>query len=188
MNQHGSNGRTRVLFLVEGHTDIRFVTGLAGVCDLTLVVPARPFRSSGLDNRIREAGLSIPIHEIPGGRVSFQVRSLIWLFRNASNFDVILTQELLRGTLNASMASLTSGVPVVANILVPATEYFRCRRERRQVGWLTAWSGEWVIRILMSVNGRVVARCAAWGPYLQSIARKYSSRVVAGQYYGVDTD
>ncbi len=187
MNGNESGRQTRVLFLVEGHTDIRFVTGLAGVCDLTLVVPSRPFRFSGLDNRIREAGVSIPIHEIPGGRISFQARSLIWLFRNARRFDVILTQELLRGTLNANMASLTSRVPVVANILVPATEYFRCRRERRQVSWLTAWSGEMVIRILMSMNGRVVARCAAWGPYLQSIARQYCTRVVAGHYYGVDT-
>ncbi len=178
--------RTRVLFLVEGHTDIRFVTGLASVCDLTLVVPSIPFRSSGLDNRIREAGLSITIHEIPGGRVMFQARSLGWLISNARRFDVILTQELLRGTLNANLASLIRGVPVVANILVPATEYFRCRRERRQVGWLTAICGEAVIRMLLTVNGKVVARCAAWGPYLQSIARAYCSRVVAGHYYGID--
>ena len=187
MNSNPTGGRTKVLFLVEGHTDIRFVTGLASVCDLTLVVPARPFRSSGLDNRIREAGVSIPIHEIRGGRVSFQARSLLWLFQNARQFDVILTQELLRGTLNANMASLIRHVPVVANILVPATEYFRCRRERKQVGWFTAFCGELVIRMLLTVNGRVVARCAAWGPYLQSIARKYSDRVVAGHYYGVDT-
>ena len=39
----------RVLFFVEGFTDIRFVVGLSEICDLTLVTPARAFRESGLD-------------------------------------------------------------------------------------------------------------------------------------------
>lgn len=179
-------GRTRVIFLVEGHTDIRFVTGLASACDLTLVVPSIPFRSSGLDNRIREAGVSFPIHEIPGGRISFQVRSLVWLLRNARNYEVILTQELLRGTLNANICSVLTGVPVVANVMVPALEYFRCRRERSQLDAFTSFFGELLIQLLTWVNGRIVTRCAALGPYLQGLARRHSRRVVPSLYYGVD--
>ena len=38
----------RVLFFVEGFTDIRFVAGLSEICDLTLAVPARAFRESGV--------------------------------------------------------------------------------------------------------------------------------------------
>ena len=178
---------TRVLFLVEGHTDIRFVVGLAGICDLTLVVSEAPFRASGLDNRIREAGLVIPVHELPGGRLSFQWRSFTWLWRNAREFDVVLSQELLRGTLSANLACVPRGVPVVVSVLVPAIEYFRCRRERRQIGPVEAWLGEQVMRWLMTVNGRWVTRCVAWGPYLRSVAARYSKRVQLGHYYGVDT-
>ena len=34
----------RVLFFVEGFTDIRFVVGLSEICDLTLAVPAGAYR------------------------------------------------------------------------------------------------------------------------------------------------
>ena len=177
----------RVLFVVEGHTDIRFVTGLAGVCDLTMLVPAATFRASGLDNRMREAGLKVPVHELPGGRLAFQWRSFVWLWRHARDFQVILSQELLRGTLSANLAGSLRRVPVVASVLVPAIEYFRCRRERRQIGPVTAWAGETLMRWLMTVNGRLVTRCVAWGPYLQSVAGRYCARVQPGHYYGVDT-
>jgi hypothetical protein len=34
----------RVLYFVEGFTDIRFVVGLSEICDLTMAVPAGPLR------------------------------------------------------------------------------------------------------------------------------------------------
>ena len=37
----------RVLFFVEGFTDIRFLIGLSEICDLTVAVPSRAYRSSG---------------------------------------------------------------------------------------------------------------------------------------------
>ncbi|HTH47284.1 MAG TPA: glycosyltransferase family 4 protein, partial [Candidatus Limnocylindria bacterium] len=178
----------RVLFVVEGHTDIRFVTGLATICELTLLVATVAFRASGLDNRMREAGLRVPVRELPGGRLAFQGRSFVWLWRHAQEFDVVLSQELLRGTLSANLACSLRGVPVVASVLVPAIEYFRCRRERRQIGPLKAWAGETLMRWLMTVNGRLVTRCVAWGPYLQTVAARYCARVEPGHYYGVDTD
>jgi hypothetical protein len=61
----------RVLFFVEGFTDIRFVVGLSEVCDLTLAVPARAFRESGLDERLRESGAAWQLHAIEGGRSRF---------------------------------------------------------------------------------------------------------------------
>ena len=33
--------KPRVLFFVEGNTDIRFIVGLSEICDLTMAVPAR---------------------------------------------------------------------------------------------------------------------------------------------------
>lgn len=177
----------RVLFVVEGHTDIRFVVGLAGICDLTMLVPAAAFRASGLDNRLREAGLRVTVHELSGGRVAFQWKSFLWLWRHAPRFDVVFSQELLRGTLSANLACSPRGIPVVASVLVPAIEYFRCRRERRQIGPLRSWLGETVMRWLMTVNGRLVSRCVAWGPYLCSVAARYSAAVQPGHYYGVDT-
>src|SRR6185503_2771723 len=59
----------RVLFFVEGHTDIRFVVGLSEICDLTLLAPARAFRESGLDERLRESGAAVQVRTIEGGRL-----------------------------------------------------------------------------------------------------------------------
>jgi len=47
--------RLRVLFFVEGFTDIRFVVGLSQVWDLTLAVPAQPYAASGLKTRVAQA-------------------------------------------------------------------------------------------------------------------------------------
>ena len=38
----------RVIFFVEGFTDIRFVVGLSRICELTIIVPARQYAQSGL--------------------------------------------------------------------------------------------------------------------------------------------
>ena len=43
----------RVLFFVEGFTDIRFVVGLSEICELTMVVPGAPYRESGLERARR---------------------------------------------------------------------------------------------------------------------------------------
>jgi glycosyltransferase involved in cell wall biosynthesis len=71
---------------------------------------------------------------------------------------------------------------------ISPVEYFRCRRERGQIGPLTAFAVEGVIRGLMTVNGRLATRCIALGPYLTNIAARYSTRTRAGAYYGIDTD
>jgi len=78
----------------------------------------------------------VVVEEIGGGRLAFQVRSWRYLWRRAADFDVILSQELLRGSLNATVISQLRGVPVVTYMGIAPVEYFRCRRERRQVGWL----------------------------------------------------
>ncbi|MCC6235350.1 MAG: glycosyltransferase [Verrucomicrobiales bacterium] len=179
-------GRVKVLFVVEGNTDIRFVTGLASVCDLTLLVPQRHYEGSGLDVRVAESGATLRVVRIPGGRAAYQARSFAWLLRYASRFQVLLTQELLRGTLNASLAGRLHRVPVLAHILIPPLEYFACRRARGQ-NPLTAALGRAVIRTLLALNGRLVTRCLAWGPYLQTVARRSCRHVEPGHYYGIDT-
>jgi glycosyltransferase involved in cell wall biosynthesis len=178
----------RVLFLVEGFTDIRFVVGLSEVCDLTMAVARGPYESGGLKGRVRESGASLTVEEIPGGRLAFQSRSLAYVWRRARDFDVILAQEVLRGALSASLAGSLRGVPVVTYMGVAPAEYFRCRRERRQIGWLRWRAGDALIRTLMTVNGRLAARCLAMGPYLRDVAARYCPRSEVGLYYGVDTD
>jgi D-inositol-3-phosphate glycosyltransferase len=71
---------------------------------------------------------------------------------------------------------------------IAPVEYFRCRRERRQISASRAWLGETVIRFLMKWNGRLAARTLAMGPYLRDIAARNSDRAMVGLYYGVDTD
>jgi glycosyltransferase involved in cell wall biosynthesis len=178
--------KPRVLFFVEGYTDIRFVVGLSEICDLTMAVPARAYGESGLKARVAASGARLHVHEIAGGRAAFQLRSLAYLWRAVPGFDVVLAQEMLRGALNATVVGAMRGVPVVTTLALPPVEYFRCRRERRQIGAFGAWAGESVIRALMTVNGRLATRCLALGPYLQDIARRYCAATEPGYYYGVD--
>ena len=91
--------KLRVLFFVEGFTDIRFVVGLSEICDLTMAVPAQAYESSSLKARVIESGARLSVREIPGSRLAFQARSLTYLWREARKFDVILSQEVLRGSL-----------------------------------------------------------------------------------------
>lgn len=178
----------KILFFVEGFTDIRMVLGVAALGKLTLIVPARQFAESGLKERIRQSGIQVNTEEIEGGRLAYQFRSFLFLWRRARKFTVILSQELLRGTLNAALVGWMRGVPVVTIVGMPPVEYFRCRRERGQIGPLKAWLGESVIRALMTVNGRLVASCVACGPFLESMAARYCRRTRLGCFYGVDTD
>jgi glycosyltransferase involved in cell wall biosynthesis len=177
-----------VLFFVEGFTDIRFVVGLSEVCDLTLAVPSRKYVESELKSRVAQSGAKLRVDEIPGGRLSFQVRSLRYLWRRARQFDVILAQEALRGALNANLVGALRGVPVVTYTCYAPVDYYRCRRERGQIpGWRAA-AGEAVIRALLTINGRLATRCVAMGPYLRDKAARYCPRTEVGLYYGVDTD
>jgi alpha-1,6-mannosyltransferase len=79
-------------------------------------------------------------------------------------------------------------VPVVTYMGISPIEYFRCRRERGQIGALAAWGGELAIRVLMHVNGALASRALVMGPYLETVAAPFSRRVVLGRYYGVDVD
>jgi glycosyltransferase involved in cell wall biosynthesis len=172
----------RVLFLVEGFTDIRFVAGLSQISALTMAIPSRTYEASGLKDRILASGVRIAVDTIPGGRLAFQARSLAYLWRRVRDFDVILAQEVLRGALNATVIGCLRGVPVVTYMALPPAQYFRCRRERQQIGWLKWFFGDTLIRAMMTLNGRLASRCLALGPYLRDVATEI------GLYYGVDTD
>ena len=177
----------RVLFFVEGFTDIRFLVGLSEICDLTVAVPSRAYRSSGLADRVAGSGARLRVDEIPGGRAAYQLRSLRYLWRCVGGFDVVLAQEMLRGALNANLAGILKGVPVVTYMGISPIEYFRCRKERRQIGTLAAVGGELAIRTLMWANGAMASRALVMGPYLAGVAAPFSRRVAQGRYYGVDT-
>ncbi len=178
----------RVLFFIEGFTDIRFVVGLSEICDLTLAAAARPYAEGGLKERVAQSGIRIAVDEIPGGRLAFQLASLRHLWRVAPRFDVILAQEVLRGALSANLAGALRRVPVVTFTALSPVEYFRCRRERGQIGLVKAVTGELAIRALMRINGLLAARCVALGEYLRGVASRYCRRCEVGLYYGVDTD
>jgi glycosyltransferase involved in cell wall biosynthesis len=178
----------KVLFFVEGHTDIRFVTGLSGICSLTLAVPMAAYANSGLKQRIEAIKVPVDVVEIRGGRLRFQLASFVYLLKHADDFHVILCQEVLRGALNATIVGKLKRTPVVTYMGIAPVEYFRCRRERGLIGPIKAWVGELVIRSLMKMNGMLTTRCLAMGPYLKNIAVRYCPRTEVGLYYGVDTD
>jgi glycosyltransferase involved in cell wall biosynthesis len=171
---------------VEGFTDIRFVTGLSEICDLTLVVPARQYRESDLKGRVARSGCRLTVAEVSGGRLAFQFHSLRFLLKQGHSFDVILAQEMLRGAFNANLAGRLLAIPVVTYLGISPIEYFRCRYERRQIGILKALVGEMALRCILAINGRLCRRCLAMGPYLERVAARYCSRSCLGLYYGVD--
>ena len=177
----------RVLFLVEGNTDIRFVLGLSEISSLTMAVPSIAYAESGLKQRVEAAGISVAVDEIRGGRVRFQATSLVFLLRHARKFDVILCQDVLRGAMNSTLIGALTSTPVLTYMCIAPVEYFRCRYERGQCGWLRTLAGTTVIRLLMFLNGKLATHCIALGPYLREIAANYCPRTVTGLYYGVDT-
>lgn len=177
----------KVLYFCEGFTDIRFVTGLSQICDLTLVAPAWEFQVSGLADRIADSGATLRVDVIEGRRPAFQVRSFLYLLRHIRKHDVVLSQEMVRGSLNATIVGRLMGVPVVTYLGIAPVEYYRCRRERGRVGWLEAMAGELFIRCAMQVSGRLATTALGMGPHLRDVAGAISRRAAIGGYYGVDT-
>jgi glycosyltransferase involved in cell wall biosynthesis len=178
----------KVLYFCEGFTDIRFVVGLSEICELTIAAPAWEFEVSGLANRIAQSGAQVEVHTIPGRRPAFQARSMMYLLRNLRAFDVVVSQEMVRGSLNATVAGKLLGVPVVTYLGVAPVEYYRCRRERRQIGMAEAFAGEAFIRFAMFVSGGLGTTALGMGPYLRDIAGAVSRHAEIGCYYGVDTE
>jgi len=178
----------KVLYFCEGFTDIRFVAGLAEICDLTLVTPDWEYQVSGLAERISQSGAQLKVETIPGRRPAFQARSFMYLLGHIREYDVVLSQEMVRGSLNATVAGRLMGVPVVTYLGISPVEYYRCRHERGEIGWVEAAAGEAFIRFAMGVSGRLGTTAVAMGPYLQKVASKASSHAVSGGYYGVDVD
>jgi len=180
--------RLRVLYFCEGYTDIRFVVGLSEICDLTMLAPVWEFRVSGLADRIAESGAQLRVVTIEGKRPAFQLRSFGYLLRNMRAFDVVLSQDMVRGSLNTTVAGKLLGVPVVTYLGIAPVEYYRCRRERGRIGWLEAVAGEAFIRFAMQVSGRLATTALGMGPYLRDVAGRISRRAAICGYYGVDTE
>lgn len=177
----------KLLYFCEGFTDIRFVTGLSEICDLTLAVPERQFRESGLAERVDASGARVTVDVIRGGRPAFQARSFLYLLRNIRTYDVVLSQEMVRGSLNATIAGRLRGVPVVTLLGVDPVAYYRCRRERGKIGWLEAAAGEMFIRVAMAISGGLSTLALGMGPYLRDVAGRTARRTGVSGYYGVDT-
>jgi glycosyltransferase involved in cell wall biosynthesis len=179
--------RMKVLYFCEGYTDIRFVVGLSEVCDLTLAIPATHLHESGLAARLAESPAQLQIDVIEGGRLAFQWRSLAYLFSSLRSFDVVLSQEMGRGSLNATALGKMLRVPVVCYLGTSPVEYFHCRRVRGQVGAVRAWASENFLSIAMRVTGALSSAVVTTGPYLRGMAMRIADRVVEGYYCGIDT-
>src|ERR1700688_3336943 len=82
------SSHAQVLFVVEGYSDIRFVTGLSEICELTMLVPSKQYRESGLRDRPLASGATVQVDELEGGRLRYQAASFRYLIQHARNFDV----------------------------------------------------------------------------------------------------
>jgi glycosyltransferase involved in cell wall biosynthesis len=177
----------KVLYFCEGYTDIRFVVGLSEICDLTMAIPARQLHESGLAARLAESSARVHVDAIEGGRLAFQWRSMSYLLSRLRSFDVVLSQEMGRGSLNATALGRALRVPVVCYLGTSPVEYFHCRRVRGQVGALRAWASETFLASAMRVTGALSSAVVTTGPYLERIAAQLAARVFEGYYCGIDT-
>src|SRR5688572_11689325 len=176
----------KLLFVVEGNTDIRFVDGLARRCDLTLLVPETHYRQSGLADRVNELRVKPSVMAIPGGRLLFQWRSFRWLWSHAGRYNIILAQEILRGAFNATLVGRLRGVPVACLVCLPHLEYFAKKRERGLIGEAGWQLGRAVISSLSWINGKLARRVFALGDHLVTYTARFTPRVSPATYYGVD--
>jgi glycosyltransferase involved in cell wall biosynthesis len=177
----------KVLYFCEGYTDIRFVVGLSEICDLTMAIPAKHLHESGLADRLAESKAPVHVETIEGGRLAFQWRSVLYLLRRVRAFDVVLSQEMGRGSLSATAVGKALGVPVVLYLGTSPVEYFHCRRIRGQVGPIRAWASETFLASAMRVTGALSSAVVTTGPYLAAMAARLASRVFEGYYCGIDT-
>jgi glycosyltransferase involved in cell wall biosynthesis len=180
--------RMKVLYFCEGYTDIRFVVGLSEICDLTLAIPEHHLHESGLAGRLAEASARVHVDAIKGGRLAFQWRSVLYLFSRLRAFDVVLSQEMGRGSLNATAVGTALRIPVVLYLGTSPVEYFRCRRLRGQVGAFRGWASETFLKTAMKVTGALSTAVVTTGPYLKEMAARVASRVFEGYYCGIDTN
>ena len=122
------------------------------------------------------------------GRLAFQWRSVLYLLRTLRSFDVVLSQEMGRGSLNATAVGKALRTPVVLYLGTSPVEYFRCRRIRGQVGRLRGWASETFLAAAMKVTGALSSGVVTTGPYLGAMAAPLAPRVFEGYYCGIDAD
>jgi len=178
----------KVLYFCEGYTDIRFVVGLSEICDLTMAIPEHHLHESGLAARLAERSARVQVDAIKGGRLAFQWRSLLYLYSKLRSFDVVLSQEMGRGSLNATALGKVMGIPVVLYLGTSPVEYFRCRRLRGQVGAVRAWASETFLATAMKATGMLSSAVVTTGPYLKVLASRLAAHVYEGYYCGIDTN
>ena len=158
----------KVLYFCEGYTDIRFVVGLSEMCDLTMAIPERQLHESGLAGPARRtcARACTSMRSKAAGLPSNGDRSRI-SFAKLRSFDVVLSQEMGRGSLNATALGKALRVPVVCYLGTSPVEYFHCRRVRGQVGMLRGWASETFLASAMRVTGALSSAVVTTGPYLR---------------------
>jgi glycosyltransferase involved in cell wall biosynthesis len=152
-----------------------------------MAIPERHLHESGLAGRLADSSARVHVHAIRGGRLAFQWRSVAYLLGRLRSFDVVLSQEMGRGSLNATVLGKVLNVPVVLYLGTSPVEYFRCRRVRGQVGPLRGWASETFLAGAMRVTGALSSAVVTTGPYLRDMAARLAPRVFEGYYCGVDT-
>lgn len=183
------NNKPKLLLFLEGNFDIRVIIGLQSHFDMTLIGPTKNLGiNQGIKERLEEAKTPVNLIEVDGGRLLYQIRSFFTLLKASKKHDLILSQESLRGSLNSSLVKILTNRPVITYNGIPPLEYFRCRYTRGQIGLIKWLFGATLIKTLLTINGLIIRKALAGGPYLIRYFEKYFSYVGSMQYYGVDTE
>ncbi|HUS61655.1 MAG TPA: glycosyltransferase family 4 protein [Acidimicrobiales bacterium] len=175
----------RAAYVTDSMTDLRMLEGIGMRTRLTLVAP------SSLGDRVTNFWPPRPPAEVdrellPGGRLAFVPRSIVWLLRNRRSIDVVFVLDNLAAALAATTARALGGPPVVIQVGRPTLDYLRCQR-----GLVPPW--KWTLKYavvwsLVQWNERRADAIGAVSEYCADQCRARNANVSFVPWYGVDTD
>lgn len=169
-------------YVADGMADIRMIEGLGRRARVTLVAPGvLGERTTNFWPPRPPAVASRAI--LPGGRIVFVPRAMLWLLRHRRDIDVVFALDNLTAALAATAARTLGGPPVVLQIGRPTLDYLRCQPPglRRTLRRLLAW-------LLVGLNERRADAIGAVSDYCATQCRQHNRLVRSVPWYGVDTD
>lgn len=181
----------RLIFVLEDTVDVRLLEILCRISSLTLIVPLETFYGSHLNHDIRNSGLNLPVHIIPGDRLEFHWRLARLLTSHPDRYDILMSQEERGTSLVAGILGKITGKPSLLFHEVPIEDYLwrqiqqkKLDGKKKQKLYITYLK----TRAVRAANRLLTSRCLAVGPYLANQFRRHSHKVTMCQSHGINTD
>lgn len=159
--------------------------GLSAHMDLTFLGPG------ALGDRLTNSwpprpGARVERVVLPGPRLVFALRTVVWLVRHRKRFDVAFVLDNLVAALAANIAHRLGGPPVILQLGRPTLDYVRCQRGLRPRAFQAV--RELGARLLVSTNDRLAHGVGAISGYVATDPARRNGNVRIVRWYGVDLE